>query len=214
MSVDTALRSSYGPHMAHREDLPPNVADRLDAMAEGIAALLAGDGDVDLADLHERLLAAVRSRVVHHDPYDFVVDPTTIAQRRMVEMRKRSKFTQAQLAKAMEDLGFPWRRGTVTETELGRHRLDIDELFALAALFGVPVVELLLPKEGEAVDITGDPDKASVGMDSEEVRNLVLGRGGKAGAGGPTWGPAADMPPGINRPAKALWEARRAAGEK
>jgi len=45
---------------------------------------------------------------------------------------------------------------TVTDVELLKRRLSLDEVVALAALFAVPAVEFLLPPDGTQVALRED----------------------------------------------------------
>jgi transcriptional regulator with XRE-family HTH domain len=58
-------------------------------------------------------------------------------------LRRAAGLTQAELAEAMEAMGFRWVRQTVAETESGRRDAKVEELVALAAYFEMPVRALL-----------------------------------------------------------------------
>lgn len=62
-----------------------------------------------------------------------------------------------ELAARMRHQGIPWRREVVANLETGRRdRLDVDELLALALVFGVPPITLLVdPAEETSVIAVG-----------------------------------------------------------
>lgn len=148
------------------------------------------------------------------EPLDF---GATIA-RNLREIRLQTGWTQASLATAMERLGFGWKRATVAEVEGGSRRVSLEELLALAVLYAVPMVELLLPIESEPIRWT-----AGSQLSSTQIRDLLYGvDDGPDGeqrliAGGPGWTVAADVAgsgtgQGDWRPASDLWrELRRLA---
>lgn len=65
-----------------------------------------------------------------------------------------------ELAARMREQGVPWRREVVANLETGRRdRLDVDELLALALVFGVPPITLLVdPAEDTSVIALGSDD--------------------------------------------------------
>lgn len=62
-------------------------------------------------------------------------------------LRQAAGLTQAELAAAMREMGFPWQRQTVARIERGLRTLNVDELVALAAYFEMPVPALLARPE-------------------------------------------------------------------
>lgn len=123
-------------------------------------------------------------------------------------LRRRSAWTQDQLGSAMRSMGFPWTRQTVADTERGvKRRASYEELFALAALFAVPVAGFLMPGPSRGLDFN-----AAWQVDGDVARELLLGRNGRLGEGGPGWRVAARECAGVEqRPASAL--ARRSREE-
>jgi hypothetical protein len=112
----------------------------------------------------------------------------------------------------MTALGFDWKRSTVTDTEREARRLSLREMYGVAVAFGVPLVELLLAKPGEPVTTEEGDESAGLAFSSRHARELIVGRGGRVGRGGPMWAPAANAcPPDVDRPATELWKRRRAA---
>ena len=130
-------------------------------------------------------------------------------------LRLDAAWTQQQLAEAMAAAGFRWTRETVVEVERkavedpeaenrGR-RVQLEELLVLAALFGVPVLELLIPDQET---VLGMPNTS---LDRDDVISLFVGRGGILGSGGPAWSAPMSVfkENDFERPAKELWRARR-----
>lgn len=125
--------------------------------------------------------------------------------RNLRHMRKDvARWTQQELADAMNEMGQDWKQVTVADAERASRPIYVDELVALAALFGVPVARLLLPQEQE-LDV-GDP-VAVVGLDT--LRELIVGEGGALGEGGPDWQAARSIAGADEddyRPANDYWE--------
>ena len=59
-------------------------------------------------------------------------------------LRRAASLTQAELAEAMEAIGFRWLRQTVAETEAGRRDITLEELVAVAAFFEMPMSGLVV----------------------------------------------------------------------
>lgn len=193
--------------------LPPEVKKSLDAGVDQLATTLwritEGDFPEGLeeanARLEEALSAAYRlgeAKATDRPMMARTADFATIVAERIKEHRLTAEMTQSALADAMTRAGFDWKRITVAEVEAGTsgkperrssaRRVALEELMALAAIFRVPMVSLLLP----------DPEKEylawtrSRSLSASDVEELVLGRGGQAGKGGETW-PVADHVLGI-----------------
>jgi transcriptional regulator with XRE-family HTH domain len=103
---------------------------------------------------------------------------------RLKDFRTASGWSQERLANAMSEAGFDWKRMTCTQVEADVRRLGLDELVTLAALFGVPVIEFLLPPD--------DVDLAlpNARLERPQLRELLIGKGGNVGEGGVEWSPA------------------------
>src|SRR5205823_5212620 len=128
---------------------------------------------------------------------------------RAKEARQTAGWTQEALAEAMSRLGHGWGRVSVAESESGVRRLSLEELLTLASLYGVPMVEFLLPPEDTALTVSDELDD----QPHDRVRELVLGSGGRVGVGGTQWKAAAALvgaPRGTRdvRPAVDYWAAR------
>jgi hypothetical protein len=72
-----------------------------------------------------------------------------------------------------------WTRVTTAEVESNDRRLTMEELFTVAALFSVPAIELMVPDEKQALELE------HAFFDPDDVRELLLGREGSIGTGGP-----------------------------
>src|SRR5262249_31938080 len=121
-------------------------------------------------------------------------------------LREEAGWTQAQLAQAMTDLGFDWKRITVAEVEGADRRGSLEELLGLAALYPLPMFSLMLPSPMHEVFID------FIEAHPDDVRELMLGPGGDLGVGGPYWRVAARMARDVKaRPATSLWSNRRSA---
>lgn len=96
---------------------------------------------------------------------------------RIRAQHERLKWTQDDLAERMTLLGFNWNRVTVAESEgKGRgRRVTVDELVALAMVFGVGVVILLTP------DASGAQITDKLTLTPVELREAVTVGFGEAG---------------------------------
>jgi transcriptional regulator with XRE-family HTH domain len=118
-------------------------------------------------------------------------------------LRNEAGWSQERLARAMETAGYIWKRITCAEVEASTRRVSLEELVGLAALFGVPLIELLLPREHVGVDL---PERD---LSRRDTLELLLGREGKLGEGGVDWGaPLEALPAVAERPAPDLWQSR------
>jgi transcriptional regulator with XRE-family HTH domain len=128
---------------------------------------------------------------------------STVAKN-IAALREEAGWTQAQLAEAVTELGFDWKRVTVAEVEGADRRVSLEELLGLSALYAVPMFSMLVPSPTHSVDIvfqSAHPD---------DVRELMLGPGGRLGTGGPNWRVAARAAGRVeSRPARPLWRSRR-----
>ena len=120
-------------------------------------------------------------------------------------VRGESGWTQEKLAEAMTNAGFDWKRVTCAEVEADTRRISMEELLTVAALFAVPAIELMLPKDVEL-------ELPYAGLRTSQVQELMLGRGGRVGEGGTGW-PVARKALGsptrkVYGPAIDLWRAR------
>jgi len=71
--------------------------------------------------------------------------PSKVVQQRVRELRRAHDWTAEQLAAEMTKAGFSWGRQTVTNFEIGRRSLGIDELIGLAVVLDVALIHLLTP---------------------------------------------------------------------
>jgi hypothetical protein len=152
------------------------------------------------ARLEEALSAAYRlgeAKATDRPRTARIADFATVVAQRIHEHRLAGEMTQSALAAAMARAGFDWKRITVAEVEAGAsakperrssaRRVALEELLALAAIFRVPMVNLLLPDPGK--EHVAWPRSRS--LNASDFAELVLGRSGRIGKGGETW-PVAD----------------------
>ena len=166
-------------------------------------------GDVEpLLDALRRALAA--DVAPFRDSYAGVVDYPRVIGANLRRIRDEAELTQAQVADAMQRLRFDWKRITVTQIEGATRRVSLEELISLAALYGLPVLELLWPRDDETVELyEGGPP-----LDAEDLQELLVGKRGRQGTGGIDWEPALRLAGPAEgeediRPAVALWQRRR-----
>ncbi len=82
-------------------------------------------------------------------------DPVDTVRRRVKELRGRKDWTGAELGKRLTELGVPWDRSIVANFENGRRRtVSVQELFALALVFDVAPVHLVIPLDDRPYRIT------------------------------------------------------------
>jgi transcriptional regulator with XRE-family HTH domain len=197
------------------QDAPPHeVGAYLEMIRSGLTNMSrGGESESQIRNLHQAFDAAIRTaaRIAdrdHGSPWKRPGSATfgQILGENLKALRNESGWSQDRLAAAMVALGFKWKRVTCAEVEGRSRRLGLDELMGLAALFGVPAVQLMLPSEGTTLDWI-DRD-----LSPDEVKDLFVGHGGVVGEGGANWsaaliavGPLA----GENeRPAADLWRVR------
>jgi transcriptional regulator with XRE-family HTH domain len=134
-----------------RRPLPRAARDALRAAEDVLRQLHDGEAEghahADYAAATVRAFEAVkRERPGASVGSRETVDYAPILAGNIARARGASGFTQAALAESMARVGFPWKRITVAEVERGVRRVSLDELVGLAALFGKPIVEFLLPQ--------------------------------------------------------------------
>ena len=62
---------------------------------------------------------------------------------RIAELRKQRRWSQRELVEQLEPHGLEWLASTAAKTETGKRPLPVEELFALASVFGVEPSALL-----------------------------------------------------------------------
>lgn len=163
------------------------IEDRLEGVAAGEYPWTVVADEVEL-HVEAALTHAARSAALAGVPGD-ELDPVSVMEivaTNVRQFRAGAGWTQAKLASAMQGAGFDWKRITVAEVEGATRRLQLDELVALAAVFTVPMVELLMPFMPAPIRWVGGTTLAP-----EVYMELLIGEGGQAGEGGPGWPPAA-----------------------
>ncbi|WFE45013.1 helix-turn-helix domain-containing protein [Verrucosispora sp. WMMD1129] len=106
-----------------------------------------------------------------------VLEPHRVIADRVRDLRKKRRWSAAQLAAELQEVGLRWDRSIVASFELGRRAsVSVEELLALAYVLDVAPVHLLVP-----------PDKASdsgpfylvipsFGARLDEARDWIRGR--------------------------------------
>jgi hypothetical protein len=196
---------------------PAEVRPHLDAVDHALGKLSRGQ-DAEL-ELHRAVDAALRSALAsaarHRDSSWTRPFSATFGQvigQNIKAHRNEAGWTQADLAAAMARMGFAWKRITLAEVEAADRRCGLEELLVLAALFAVPVLALLDPGDDIVIDLP------KIDARPEVVRQLLVGRGGQVGQGGPRWAAAAELlgapAHDDDRPAIDLWRKRSARSAK
>lgn len=99
-------------------------------------------------------------------------DPVDTVRRRVKELRGRKGWTGAELGERMTQLGVPWDRSIVANFENGRRQsVTVSEAFALALVFEVAPVNLLVPLDDRPYRITPERTEPSL-----EVRAWIRGQ--------------------------------------
>ena len=76
--------------------------------------------------------------------------PAQVAARRVVEARESRGWSQAELARRLEEIGYPKSASTLSKLESGSYRnVSLDDAFALAAALGLSPVHLLTPLDDQ-----------------------------------------------------------------
>lgn len=209
--------------MPKRRKAPtPELRAAIDELSEALLTVASIDDETDTdaayEDLEVAIDAAVRQALASgaddFDPYrlENSVSPDQVTATRLKVLRASAgvgkALSQEALAEHMEALGYGWTRATTMDSERGVRRLSVSELLGLALLFRVPVVELLLPAPSQTMEITGKLRS----LTRSEVMELLIGRGGQPGRGGPRWPLAVGATPeGVDGPAREVWRKRQAA---
>jgi len=102
---------------------------------------------------------------------------------RIREYRKLAGWTQQELATVAAEVGLKWSRQTVAEVENEYRKVSIGELVIVAALFGVPMVALLVPGEWDVHVGVG----AGAPVFEHELLELLIGPDGDGREVGSDW---------------------------
>lgn len=190
-------------------DLPPAVESRIDLIKDRLSEIVRGASswqevatEVQL-ELEQAVIGAAQAGEDQGDPEPErrPIDLGAVVAYNVRALRGEADWSQAALAEAMTRVGFDWKRITVAEVESARRKVQLDEMLAIAALYGVPLVELLLPDDQQPVAwVDGHA------LPAHTVVELVIGYGGEVGDGGPGWLPAVLASGGqTGRPADDYW---------
>jgi transcriptional regulator with XRE-family HTH domain len=82
--------------------------------------------------------------------------PEQLAARQLRLLRQGRGWSQLEVAEKMGAYGYQWSQATVTRLEAATRPIRLNELTDLAALYGVPVAQLLesgAPDDLEALDL-------------------------------------------------------------
>jgi len=161
------------------ERLAEGDLEPIDAFDQASEALNSG-----MEAISEEKERHARSRV--HKAVD--VDYQAIVAANLKRLRVDSGTTQASLAGMMERFGFSWTRVTVAEVEGCKRKVSLDELAATAALYGVPLVQLLLPRPSQRLRFPGGRT-----VDPQVLVAMVTGGGYDVDSLGGDWTPALDI---------------------
>jgi len=199
-----------------QDPLPPEIGAYLEQIQSALLSLSRGErSESRIRDLHQTFDGAIRAAAHiadrdHESPWTRAGSATfaQILGENVKALRNESGWSQERLANAMSALGFKWKRVTCAEVEGTSRRLGLDELMGLAALFGVPAVQMMLPSDGTTLDwINRD-------LSTEEVKDLFVGHKGTIGEGGAHWSAAliavGSLTGENERPAADLWRVREA----
>ena len=203
------------PRKTHPK-LPEEVEEAIGSLTAAMLALTHGDDPAPLsdeaADAFNTALTAATEHGARNRPVVSGFDKPHLAEfgdivgARLKALRTEAGWTQERFAQTMTECGWQWTRVTTAEVESNDRRLTMEELFTVAALFSVPAIELILPDEKQSLELQ------HAVLDTEEVLELLLGRGGNIGTGGPGW-PVARRALGrrknkVDGPAADLWRTR------
>lgn len=72
-----------------------------------------------------------------------VLSPEEAAGRELRRLREACRWSQEEVARRMGGYGYEWHQTTVAKTEAAQRPLRLDEVVALASLFGVTLPALL-----------------------------------------------------------------------
>jgi transcriptional regulator with XRE-family HTH domain len=161
--------------------------DALAAVARAVDAVLAGRQAPDALEQPLNDLRRCVGEAAASEADDGWGTSQTLAEAvgdNIGDLRRISGWSQERLAEAMSQMGFHWNRQTAAESERGvRRRASLEEVLALAALFSVPALQILMPQPGHAIDL----NEHLTEWDCVLVNELMLGRGGMVGEGGAAW---------------------------
>ena len=200
--------------MPARSRIPTELTAPLDAIGKALAGI-SSDQDVDAhqQSLYRALDAGLQAAVAlarrkQQTSWTRPLEAsfTEIVAFNLRNLRLEAEWTQQQLAEAMTAIGFTWARETVVEVERTGRKVQLEEIVGIAALFGVPMVELLLPDDKTALEMPG------TSLNRPQLTEFTLGQGGVIGEGGPEWVASTRVlgqDQTVDRPAPDLWRNRR-----
>lgn len=97
--------------------------------------------------------------VVHDEEHiGTLPTPEVLAGQELRRLRTVCGWSQEEVARRMADYGYDWHQTTVGRTETATRPLRLNEAVALAALFGIPVTQMIAPMTLEAPDVEAEID--------------------------------------------------------
>lgn len=153
--------------------LPENVQEPLRRLLDGLERI--SKGDAPGTDLHEELDEAVARAGRQESTWATKTTVPMAVRANITRLRKQRDWTQQQLADAMDEAGFGWKRGTVAHVEtfdpdVGqvRRQVSVDELLGLTRVFDVGLVDLLTPRSETTVVKLG-----TASLTRDDLRDLI-----------------------------------------
>jgi transcriptional regulator with XRE-family HTH domain len=95
--------------------------------------------------------------------------PSEVFRRRIRGRREVRGLTQEDLAKKMTAAGVPLTGDKISKIETGARAVEYDEQFAFAYVLGVPLAQLMRPRNGELPIRAG-----GIGLERHEVGNWLV----------------------------------------
>jgi transcriptional regulator with XRE-family HTH domain len=198
--------------------LPPAAIDALGRVIQRAADVATGETEnrmwSGLTDDVTRLYLAAEAVAPAPDDRDMPEEVSfgDVTAREVRRARDDSGWTQEQLGGAMRDAGHPWQRVTVAEVEGGGRRVSLEELLALAIVFGVPMVRFLLPGYNDYMRLP-EGTRCYRTIDDDAVADLMLGPDSQLGPVDRTWERPTHVAKASQgrpewRPAPAMWDKR------
>jgi transcriptional regulator with XRE-family HTH domain len=168
--LDRLLRSA-------RDTLAASERALADAVAERESRQELVDQAQWMVDRARQLVAAARAEVATleagGDRGRFTFGEAIRTQLRLARMHLGKR--QEDVAEAMREMGFPWRRLTVTEVESGKRHVSLDELTALAVIFDQSVISFLVPATARIMVLEGPDGEPTRGMDRDTALAFLAG---------------------------------------
>jgi transcriptional regulator with XRE-family HTH domain len=122
---------------------------------------------------------------------------------RIKALRDKRGWSAERLAQEMRTVGVPWNRGVVTKLETGRRKdVSVTELLALARVFQVFPVHLIVPPDAETYPVT-----ATESVPARDARDWIRGHAILLGDDMRNY--LAELPPDEADEVGNIWSTRR-----